>query len=369
MDGISVELIALAVGMRAIVLLSLLMPLVQKVRALKKERYTTSLLAFLIVCLYWIDIFIEMMFIIFNPQRLTMGKINVFAGILAGILTLYFVESYSSNMINPVKSSIASALAVLSIGISILGSIPSIVITFDQLLPHSIIIMNIFASLFYFFIFFSVFSTLQKLKRVTSDIQHNSITLIQVYTFISFMLSPIAVVTPYVLFTKGDGKQIVYDGSFVDFSIIPHLVISLGVFFFYVGYLRHWKPYLIQPQKIDRLIIISDFGLPLFDKDLTNISTTSDLLVAGAFTSFKTIVEESIKIKGNIKSIEIGDLFLLFRSSEDFFILMFTSRPSKFLHNALNIMHKKLVELGVKYDLTNSYYEEICKVVESILGI
>ncbi|MDH5402478.1 MAG: hypothetical protein OEY49_08305 [Candidatus Heimdallarchaeota archaeon] len=137
-------------------------------------------------------------------------------------------------------------------------------------------------------------------------------------------------------------------------TILPKYSIIIGHFIMYRTYAKA-KVAFLSYQKMEKLLVISKEGLPLYSYDFISSadSETVNILLSGGMTAIIGMLNETLGTSG-IKMIEFLDKQIMIVHQANFAIFLVVDRPSSFLWNAITIFAGILERKMIFGDQTDS---------------
>ncbi|MCY3413132.1 MAG: hypothetical protein INQ03_15950 [Candidatus Heimdallarchaeota archaeon] len=263
------------------------------------------------------------------------GYLDTLLGIASAYIVLVFIDYYESSSVNTGRMIIATALSSLGIF--------NVIVTANRIKIENAAIVALLAFImimFFFFILIASLRSIKRMKRYANDIQKKAMNNIRMYYILSFG----GITTVYTIY--GTMKSIITEITpFMEFFylVIPQILFLLSNYYLYLGFVRIKNPAILQPQKIDRFIIIESSGIPVYNYAIeSEASHVDDSLLSGALTAITAILKESTNIIGDLTSITLGDAILMMKSVDQYTGVVFTQAPTNFLQSILNSLMNEL---------------------------
>jgi hypothetical protein len=196
-----------------------------------------------------------------------------------------------------------------------------------------IIFQQSIAGIFFLYIVLVSVRAISRMGKFQSAEQRNLMNYLKWFSILSYGgVTFVYVMTDPIANTLG--RNLFFE---IWFIVLPQILIDLGYILFYFGYIRIDNPSVIQPQKIDQFIVISDDGLPIFNyKFESQTQPIDDALLSGAITAIKMVLSEATKFAGDLEEIRIGGDYLMLNRRGKFTGILFTIRPTSFLSQTLS---------------------------------
>ncbi|MFX0091562.1 MAG: hypothetical protein ACFFBD_07340 [Candidatus Hodarchaeota archaeon] len=183
---------------------------------------------------------------------------------------------------------------------------------------------------FYFYIGSICPKTLQNMKKYAIDSEHRKqLSYMQWAIFVMFFLSTLITTL-----------EVLFEASIRTFSsiffVLQYLSVIIGTFLFWLNYARSSRIALLQPQRIDKLLVLNESGLPLLSYEFTQTDGVIDeSLITSSLTAVRSLLKEAIGTTSELRSITFGDREVMFIAMETFGVILFANRRSRFLQGAL----------------------------------
>ena len=101
---------------------------------------------------------------------------------------------------------------------------------------------------------------------------------------------------------------------------------------------------LLQPQKMEYLLVINKAGLPLFEYKFRKSELTQEsVLISGAIIAITSLMEEAFGINSNMKMIKFDDKDIMVEIKKDIAFLLVTERTSFFLSKCLKMFSESFI--------------------------
>ncbi|MDH5404898.1 MAG: hypothetical protein OEY49_20510 [Candidatus Heimdallarchaeota archaeon] len=304
---------------------------------------------------------------------------------LLSFVIFFIFQSTSILYLNSGNTSLISqAKTIYYFGLIFTGASPIFIITFiSSYTRHSVKSYNLIVPAFYFGVHLSYIITDKAIgdPSASSDIirsfeyTHENIwmnvfgLICFVYTAI-FIVREIRFIRAKTIDSKMRNQQLIFGYSTAAAYFLTPFVYGMvsafdsdlmQVFWVYfispsfivlmiiignIPYIINRQVAYLQPQLIDKIIIVKKDGTPLFSYDFNIIrsysSNTSDVLFSGVMTTISSILQEATGISSNIKSINFEDRYLLTNFSSDLAFILITENQSDILLNNLDVFTKRL---------------------------
>lgn len=334
----------------------------------RNHRLKVSLLLLLSNIINLVATVIQLLSLIFydGSGSNTTGALDATMGVFSAILMLIFLDLYSESHLNASRLSFSSVIGLMTI----IGVTEYFSFTNETL-------NDLFGSVFLIFFGYVVYFAHTAIKRMIqfAPAEHQvSMSQLLKYFYFSYLgVSLVYFSIGFIYFMLG-ANTIEETPVLVQVYItaMPQILFLLGNYYIYIGYIRYRNPAVIQPQRIDRFVIISEDGLPIYRFDI-ELETTSitDTLFSGALTAITSVLKESSNIVGDLKTIEIGDHFLIVNVKGPLTGVLFSFRTTQFLREA-TISLMKNIEKNVQIDelhrISDKQISQIDHYVKQALG-
>lgn len=289
----------------------------------------------------WIVIqFIEIFLIFIKLDAFFTNLVAIYNITLILIIALFliFINVFEGSL-SLLKIALASAAVTASVVLSVLAIIKdsSILFTFIQLNEFSSFNWSEIASLAFdpFIILVGILSYYDLSKNMTYAISENhkkQLGKMRVSVVLIFFAATIIEAISIFL---------IMDPVYESLGIILRFVIaslSIGIGMFYMGhaYSSSKQLSLLQPQKMEYLMVINNAGLPLYDYNFRKSDLNQEsILISGAIQAITILMREAFGISSNIKMIKFEDKDILVIIKKQVAFLLVTENVSIFLTNSL----------------------------------
>ncbi len=363
-------LMTLALSVRIIELFVATFILSKVYKIYRKERSHAVLHAVAILLATILLVLVQFFLIIINPADVTLGSTDTIFGILIGTLTVFFIDHYAYNEISTARTAILSFLAAMNITLILIFTSQEFHILLTELGLFWMVLVFSGIVLFYFYVAFSIVSTLKSISRYYSPVQKQAVKYLYLYILFSFGLISITYVIAYALFQDKSGSFPATDPVVFWMTIVPPILYIIALIFFFMGYARYESGAMIHPQRVEKLVIVSNHGLPIYDLDLGGGSEIDDTLLSGAITAITSVLRESTSSTGNLEYLQMGGKSMIFESNEQSFGLLITEHPTRYLKDAIVSIMARLTELDLEdfNTLSDEEYKHIDVIVKSYFG-
>jgi hypothetical protein len=248
--------------------------------------------------------------LIFKPDLIVDSSyINVLLGIFTSFPVIAFYNLYESPHFSASTMSIATLLGTLTI------------------------IDPVFAGLFFPYIVLVSLRAISRMSKYQTRAQIKLMRYLKAFSIIAYGSVTLAYLSADMIESLASNR-IIHEFWFL---ALPQILLITGYLFFYYGYIRINNPSVLQPQKIDQFIIISDDGIPIFSYKIeSEASGIDDALLSGALMAIKTVLSEATKFAGELEEIRLGGDYLMLNSQKKLTGIIFTRRPTMFLTQILS---------------------------------
>lgn len=334
----------------------------------KHHRLKVSLLLVLGNTISLIVTLIQILSLIINDESSfsNTGALDATMGVFSAILMLIFLDLYSESHLNAIRLSFASVIGMMTIiGVS----------TYFNFTNE--ILNNFFGSVYLIFFGYVVYfahTAINRMKRFTTPKHQVLMGYLLKYFYVSYVgvslvylsIGLISILIGVDSFDEAPLWAHIYITS------MPQILFIIGNIYIYRGYIRYRNPSVIQPQRIDRFVIISDDGLPIYRFDIEKEATSlTDALFSGALTAITQVLKETTNIAGDLKTIEIGDQFLIVNVEGPLTGILFSFRTTQFLREATIVLMKNIannIKIDEPHKISKQQHSQIDYYVKQALG-
>ena len=291
------------------------------------------------------------------------GYYDIILGVISAYLVLSFLDFYENDHLNAPRMMLATVMATIAV-LNVVNQLVGVTPVGVMSVLEPVILF------FFLYILFTALRSLDNVKKFASGVQRKSVNLMRYY----FMWTFGAVSVVYTIIGVFSGTSL-EDSEFFEFLnlVAPLILFLIADIYLYFGFVRIDNPAVLQPQQIDRFILISNVGLPLYYFKLeSEMEGIDESLLSGAIAAISAVLKEATKVAGDLKSIVIGNSTILMNTLGDFTGLIFTYKSTRFLNSALaNIMIQidRILEIDDLGQLTGESEEQIEYIVTRGLGL
>ncbi len=295
------------------------------------------------------------------------GALDATMGVISAILMLIFLDLYSESHLNALRLSFASVIGMMTIiGVSSYFNFTNEILN------------DFFGSVYLIFFGYIVYfahNAINKMKRFATAEHQILMGHLLKYFYLSYVgVSFVYLSIGLIGISLGvDSFEEAPLWAQLYITSMPQILFILGNIYFYRGYIRYRNPSVIQPQRIDRFVIISDDGLPIYRLDIEKEATgLTDALFSGALTAITSVLKESSNIVGDLKTIEIGDQFLIVNVKGPLTGVLFSFRTTQFLREATVELMKNIaknIQIEELHKISTEQLSEIDYYVKQALGL
>ncbi len=256
---------------------------------------------------------------------------------------------------------IATFLATISFFLSLITFVEPVIVVLSNLTNGLFsILINLLIPVYYIYTMTIVLLSIQQIKKQSSPLQRQYLRYLQAFTITLFGGVTAIVSLTFILFSK-ENQLPHTDIVYIWVNILPKITFLVGFWFFYKAFLQPQSPAVFQPQRIEKILIISSEGLPLFDLNTTKKDQISDTLLSGAITAIKAVLSEATQITGDLRSISIGEHTLMFKTNSEITIILFTKEPTSYIGETLPLILEKVASMDLEQT------SEIEEIIQSII--
>ena len=244
-------------------------------------------------------------------------------GLILAYFFMLFIGYYESTELNATRVALSS----------ILGTIAFISICISSFVSYSTIVMISSPTFIIFFVYFVVEVT-NSLKKIALFANSSQIILISyLKKFVIWSFGGISGL--YFINTIEIGVEnsnTISDFSYFITSTAVPIFYLISVGYFYLGYISPNDPTIMQAQKLDKLIIMTPSGIPIFDYEFQkSVKGIDSTLLSGALTAISAVIKEAAPIAGELEMIKLGNQYVMFEIRANLSVVLVTYKPSLFL--------------------------------------
>ncbi len=305
----------------------------------QKSKMFVVLILFAYYVVDFIAIFIELPFFLANfddwaafyldPNNLSLQFFALLGMVSAGMFLL-FIDYFEEDRISVSHASVLAGFLAAYVMVTAFKSI-AIQSAVDFIIARNV---NFFELLPAFFLTYVVIVTMRALFRIKRE-SHDAAQQKQV------MLMQVAIVFYYVItvFFIVSAKRMFFlspDWKVFLIHVAPRMSVIIGDVILLMVYARSRLAFL-QFQRMEKLLVIADSGLPLFSHDFVKTTKTSNgkaMLLSGGLTAVTSLLSEAVGAAG-IRMIQFQDKQIMISHHDLFAVFLIVDRPSTFLWNAI----------------------------------
>ncbi|MBD3405400.1 MAG: hypothetical protein GF411_04575 [Candidatus Lokiarchaeota archaeon] len=257
-----------------------------------------------------------------------------FFGLIIASIYLLFIDYFEHEHMSPGKV----ALAVAPSSAYPLGILAVVLFSPTSYMePNFLIFLNIvllLVPLFMIAIGYSSYRALENCKEFAYDEEHlNQLVNMQLGIVCLFILTPISItitniITPF-LDNLGEFKQVIYYSP-------QEILLIIGGFLLWQAYARSRRIAFLQPQRVYKLIVVNNAGLPVYSFDFIESSKQIDeSLISGGISAVSSMLGEVLGAT-DIQSISFESHKMMIRTFTKFSVVLFAERESAFLLKAID---------------------------------
>ncbi|MHA1910929.1 MAG: hypothetical protein ACTSYA_04450 [Candidatus Kariarchaeaceae archaeon] len=266
-------------------------------------------------------------------------SISVILGVLAPSICIIFFSRFSGNYsITRVTYAISSVTSMVVLSISSLVfdiSVVSEVIQIEDIVvvSWSPISYLIILPAFIFLVRWGLSDLKESKYYAINKKQERQINFMRLGLIMTCLIGPIISVFSEVI-------NIFLPSTLLSFwvaEVIGFIIMSSGVIMIGVAYSMTKQIAFLLPQKVEKLLVIHNSGVPIFDYDFRpNVTHVETLLVGGVISTINKLFSEVIGSHQLIESIRFhGDYEIILVFKEPFAFVLIANRRSEFLINRL----------------------------------
>ncbi len=305
---------------------------------------------------------LEMAVLVSNPSFFNFFIFDGISGIIAGFFLIMFIKSYETQNINLQMVIIATFFATMSFFFSLMTLVDPLIAVLSELTNGFInVLINLIIPVYYLYTMIIVVSSAQRIKNQSPLLQKTYLNHFQAFTIVLFGAGTTIISTAFALFPLENHQLPQTDLVFIWVILAPKLAFLIAFWLFYKAFIQPKSPAVFQPQRIEKILIISKEGLPLFDLNANENDQISDTLLSGAITAIKAVLKEATQITGDLRSISIGEHTLMFKTNSEITIILFTKEPTTYIEETLPLILEKVASMDLEQT------DELEKIIQSTI--
>ncbi|RMG32884.1 MAG: hypothetical protein D6732_12830 [Methanobacteriota archaeon] len=153
------------------------------------------------------------------------------------------------------------------------------------------------------------------------------------------------------------------------------LFMSLGIAFILLSYALDNSLLFLQPNKVERLLVIHESGMPLFDYEFKAFQNddVNEMMLSGLILAIKTVASEVLGKNGILEEIKFRGMEILLLVHEEIIFMLIAQKRSSFLRSALRKFSQAFIaEFGntlTSYEIDQKKYTVISWELEKNFGL
>jgi len=164
-------------------------------------------------------------------------------------------------------------------------------------------------------------------KRTENAKKIKAIDGLLISLFFLFIITAISVTLSHMLTLNTDNLLITS-------TLLPRLAVLIGIIILVFTYGNNSPAYL-HNQEIEKLLVITKEGMPIYSLEFTEFSyQKDDVLISGSLAALSGLLAETISVS-DLELIEFKEKEVMIEHSAKVGFFLITDRPSAFLWNAL----------------------------------
>ena len=287
-----------------------------------------------------------------------------FQGIIIGFLIILFLEAYESSHPNPLKIALATFFATTSLYFLLILGLGKIELVQEW---FQFVFIGFFIIPAYFiFILITSHISISRMKKYVSKFQRMKMNGLLGFVYMTFGgITAANAIGQNFLFQNFDVTK---TSQYFYYVIFMQLIFIIAYSWFYFALLKDNNPGVFQPQKIDKIIIISSSGIPVYTKDIeVEVQQIDDTLLTGALTAISAVLKEATNAGGDLRLIQLGDQNLMISTTEHFALVVFTYQTTTFLKEAIDRIVSTLVRILENESFVQLLSDETSEAVDSLI--
>lgn len=269
-----------------------------------------------------------------------------FLGIVTAGIFLIFIDHFENETISPIKLSLSCSAAIgyfitllvlLTLDVDYLNNV-DVNTLFDFVITDTFFILPLF-------LLYTIISTLRSIQQIKKyAIDENQVKLLNNIIIAIIFYYGITTILGFIngmFFTIG----VNFNLDLILNVILPRLSVSIGSFLLWRTYYSTSSVAFLQPQRMDKIIVISKEGLPLFDYSFRQRKEDTDsVLLSGGLLAISSLLKEAVGTVSEIKSVRFSNKIIMIEAEEHFGVFLIVDRTSNFLSSALVSFTKDFAE-------------------------
>ncbi|GAB4316009.1 MAG: hypothetical protein Kow0069_18060 [Promethearchaeota archaeon] len=174
----------------------------------------------------------------------------------------------------------------------------------------------------------------------------------------------------FVLARAGEWAQYLRRELLVE--LVSHVTITVGTVLIAAAYIANPRIAVVQPQRMYKLFLINESGLPLFSYEFTPDVGIDETLVSGALSAITNLMQEAVGAKA-LDLVRFGDRSLLVAIKGKLAAVLITDQPSSFLReglrNFLSSFLKEFAEVAERWTGAADAFKGTDVLIERAFGL
>ncbi len=211
---------------------------------------------------------------------------------------------------------------------------------------------------------------LTSIKETTSYRHRNQLKLMARGVAAAFLVGPILSFTGDTISLFFSAEIGLWVSEFAGF-----LFMSLGIAFILLSYVLDNSLLFLQPNKVERLLVIHESGMPLYDYEFKAFQNeeVNEMMLSGLILAIKTVASEVLGKNGVLEEIKFRGMEILLLVHEEIIFMLIAQKRSSFLRSALRKFSQAFIaEFGntlKSYEIDQKKYRVISLELEKNFGL
>lgn len=153
------------------------------------------------------------------------------------------------------------------------------------------------------------------------------------------------------------------------------LFMSIGIAFILLSYVLDNSLLFLQPNKIERLLVIHESGMPLYDYEFKAFKNenVNEMMLSGLILAIKSVAMEVLGKDGALEEIKFRGMEILLLVQDDLIFMLIAQKRSSFLKSALKKFSEAFIaEFGNSfrsYEIDPKKFKVISTELEKNFGL
>ncbi len=156
-------------------------------------------------------------------------------------------------------------------------------------------------------------------------------------------------------------------------NVLPHILLAIGTIYIGLSYLAHPRLAVVQPQKMHKLFVILDSGLPLFSYEFASDVRIDDTLISGALNAITNLMTEAVGVNESLDMVKFGDRVLLVSIQKNIAGILITDEPTAFLREGLRKFMERFIaqyeDVIPKWTGNPDVFRKAHDIIQRVFGI